>query len=155
MRPTRALISVSNKEGIVEFARELSSLGVEIISTGGTAKLLRENGIPVKEISELTGFPEIMEGRVKTLHPKVHGGILSKRDNLQHKKEMEELGIEPIDLLVVNLYPFKETVKRGADLEEIVENIDIGGPTMVRAAAKNYKFVAVVTDPEDYEKIIG
>ncbi len=155
LRPTRALISVSNKEGIVEFARELLSLGVEIISTGGTAKLLRENGIPVKEISELTGFPEIMEGRVKTLHPKVHGGILSKRDNPQHKKEMEELGIEPIDLLVVNLYPFKETVKRGADLEEIVENIDIGGPTMVRAAAKNYKFVAVVTDPEDYEKIIG
>lgn len=154
MRPVRAIVSVYDKTGVAEFAKELSNLGVEIISTGGTAKLLKEKGVPVKEISDLTGFPEIMEGRVKTLHPKVHGGILSKRDNKEHQKTMGNLGIERIDMVVVNLYPFKETVGRGADLEEIVENIDIGGPTMVRAAAKNYRFVAVVTDPEDYSKVV-
>ncbi|WP_457755319.1 bifunctional phosphoribosylaminoimidazolecarboxamide formyltransferase/IMP cyclohydrolase [Thermovibrio ammonificans] len=154
MRPARALISVSDKTNIVEFARELSRLGIEIISTGGTAKLLKEAGIPVREISELTGFPEIMEGRVKTLHPKVHGGILARRDKDEHLRAMKELEIEPIDLLVINLYPFKETVAKGADLEEIIENIDIGGPTMVRAAAKNYKFVAIVTDPADYDRVL-
>ncbi|WP_022847359.1 MULTISPECIES: bifunctional phosphoribosylaminoimidazolecarboxamide formyltransferase/IMP cyclohydrolase [unclassified Desulfurobacterium] len=154
MKPVRAIISVSDKTGIVPFARELNKMGVEIISTGGTAKLLKENDIPVKEISEITGFPEIMEGRVKTLHPKVHGGILSKRDNPDHIKTMEELGIERIDIVVVNLYPFKETVKKGSSFEEIIENIDIGGPTMVRAAAKNFKYVAIVTDPADYDKIV-
>jgi phosphoribosylaminoimidazolecarboxamide formyltransferase/IMP cyclohydrolase len=154
LRPVRALISVSDKTGIVDFARELSLLGIEIISTGGTAKIIRESGIPVKEISELTGFPEIMEGRVKTLHPKVHGGILSKRDKASHLKDMEKLGIKRIDLVVVNLYPFKETVKKGSSFEEIIENIDIGGPTMVRAAAKNFAHVAVVTDPSDYDSII-
>ena len=154
MRPRRALISVSDKRGVVEFAKALSDMGVEIVSTGGTAKLLRESGIPVKEISELTGFPEIMEGRVKTLHPKVHGGILADRNKDEHIKAMEELQIEPIDMVVVNLYPFKETVKRGADLDEIIENIDIGGPTMVRAAAKNFKHVAIVTDPADYDKVV-
>ena len=154
MKPVRALISVSDKTGIVEFAKALSELGVEIVSTGGTAKLLKENGIPVREISDLTGFPEIMEGRVKTLHPKVHGGILADRSKDEHLQAMKELEIEPIDMVVVNLYPFKETVARGADLDEIIENIDIGGPTMVRAAAKNYKHVAIVTDPSDYEKIV-
>ncbi|WP_163327998.1 bifunctional phosphoribosylaminoimidazolecarboxamide formyltransferase/IMP cyclohydrolase [Desulfurobacterium thermolithotrophum] len=154
MRPVRAIVSVSDKTGVVEFAKELLNLGVEIISTGGTARLLKEAGIPVKEISDLTGFPEIMEGRVKTLHPKVHGGILAKRDSEEHLKAMKDLGIERIDMVVVNLYPFKETVAKGARLEEIIENIDIGGPTMVRAAAKNYKYVAIVTDPKDYEKII-
>ncbi|RUM89264.1 MAG: bifunctional phosphoribosylaminoimidazolecarboxamide formyltransferase/inosine monophosphate cyclohydrolase, partial [Thermovibrio sp.] len=154
MRPVRALISVSDKRGIVEFAKALSEMGVEIVSTGGTAKLLRDSGIPVREISELTGFPEIMEGRVKTLHPKVHGGILADRSKDEHLRAMKELEIERIDMVVVNLYPFKETVKRGANLDEIIENIDIGGPTMVRAAAKNFKHVAVVTDPADYKKVI-
>jgi len=154
MRPQRALISVSDKKGVVEFAKELSELGIEIVSTGGTAKLLKEAGIKVKDISQLTGFPEIMEGRVKTLHPKVHGGILADRRKDEHLKAMKELEIEPIDMVVVNLYPFKETVKRGANLDEVIENIDIGGPTMVRAAAKNFKSVAVVVDPQDYEKVV-
>ncbi len=154
MKPVRAIISVSDKTGIIPFARELSKMGVEIISTGGTAKLLKENDISVKEIYEVTEFPEIMEGRVKTLHPKVHGGILSKRDNPDHIKTMEELGIKRIDIVVVNLYPFKETVKKGSSFEEIIENIDIGGPTMVRAAAKNFKYVAIVTDPADYDRIV-
>ncbi|SMO36617.1 phosphoribosylaminoimidazolecarboxamide formyltransferase / IMP cyclohydrolase [Balnearium lithotrophicum] len=155
MKPVRALISVSDKRGIVDFAKELNELGIEIVSTGGTARLLKESGIPVREISDLTGFPEIMEGRVKTLHPKVHGGILADRSKDEHLRAMRELEIEPIDMVVVNLYPFKETVKKGADLDEIIENIDIGGPTMVRAAAKNFKHVAIVTDPEDYERIIN
>jgi phosphoribosylaminoimidazolecarboxamide formyltransferase/IMP cyclohydrolase len=155
MKPVRALISVSDKRGIVDFAKELNELGIEIVSTGGTARLLKESGIPVREISDLTGFPEIMEGRVKTLHPKVHGGILADRSKDEHLRAMRELEIEPIDMVVVNLYPFKETVKRGADLDEIIENIDIGGPTMVRAAAKNFKHVAIVTDHEDYERIIN
>ncbi|MEO2069018.1 MAG: bifunctional phosphoribosylaminoimidazolecarboxamide formyltransferase/IMP cyclohydrolase [Desulfurobacteriaceae bacterium] len=154
MKPTRAIISVSDKTGIVEFAKELQNLGVEIVSTGGTARLLKENGVLVREISDLTGFPEIMEGRVKTLHPKVHSGILAKRDNPEHIKAMKELGIERIDIVVVNLYPFRETVEKGANLDEIIENIDIGGPTMVRAAAKNYKYVAIVVDPKDYELVI-
>jgi phosphoribosylaminoimidazolecarboxamide formyltransferase/IMP cyclohydrolase len=154
-RIERALISVSDKRGIVEFSRALSQWGVEIVSTGGTASLLRDNKIPVKDVSEITGFPEMMDGRVKTLHPKIHGGILALRDNPQHLAKMKEHGIVPIDLVVVNLYPFEATVARGAAFEEIVENIDIGGPSMVRAAAKNYTHVGVVVDPEDYEPIVA
>ena len=151
----RALISVSDKTGIVEFARELQHLGVEIISTGGTSKLLKENGIRVVEISEHTGFPEIMDGRVKTLHPKVHGGLLALRDNETHKKQMKELGIKPIDMVVVNLYPFEKTIaKKGVSMEEAIENIDIGGPSMIRSASKNYKHVIVVINPKRYEFII-
>ncbi|HKA34493.1 MAG TPA: bifunctional phosphoribosylaminoimidazolecarboxamide formyltransferase/IMP cyclohydrolase [Candidatus Binatia bacterium] len=150
----RALISVSNKDGLASFARALSALGVEIISTGGTATLLRQEKIPVKDVSEITGFPEMMDGRVKTLHPKVHGGILSLRDNPEHVAQMKQHGIGPIDLVVVNLYPFESTVARGAPFHDIVENIDIGGPSMVRAAAKNFAHVGVVVDPADYEKII-
>jgi phosphoribosylaminoimidazolecarboxamide formyltransferase / IMP cyclohydrolase len=154
-RIQRALISVSDKNGIVEFSRALSELGVEIISTGGTASLLRDNKIPVKDVSEVTGFPEMMDGRVKTLHPKVHGGILALRDNPEHVAKMKEHGIAPIDLVVVNLYPFEATVARGAAFEEIVENIDIGGPSMVRAAAKNHQHVGVVVDPADYNPILA
>jgi phosphoribosylaminoimidazolecarboxamide formyltransferase / IMP cyclohydrolase len=154
-RIQRALISVSDKNGIVEFSRVLSELGVEIISTGGTAALLRDNKIPVKDVSEVTGFPEMMDGRVKTLHPKIHGGILALRDNPEHVAKMKEHGIAPIDLVVVNLYPFEATVARGASFEEIVENIDIGGPSMVRAAAKNHQHVGVVVDPADYNPILA
>jgi phosphoribosylaminoimidazolecarboxamide formyltransferase / IMP cyclohydrolase len=147
----RALISVSDKAGIVDFARLLLTLGVEVLSTGGTAQLLRLNGLVVTEVSEMTGFPEMMEGRVKTLHPKVHGGILARRDRPDHVRAMEEHGIAPIDMVVVNLYPFERTVaKPGCSMDEAIENIDIGGPAMVRAAAKNHAFVAVVTDPADY-----
>jgi len=151
----RALISVSDKQGIVEFSRALAELGIEIISTGGTASLLRENKIPVKDIAEITGFPEMMDGRVKTLHPKVHGGILALRDNPEHVAKMKEHEIPPIDLVVVNLYPFEAAVARGAGFEEIVENIDIGGPSMVRAAAKNHQHVGVVVDPADYSSILA
>ena len=154
-RIQRALISVSNKNGIVEFSRALSELGIELISTGGTASLLRDNKIPVKDVAELTGFPEMMDGRVKTLHPKIHGGILALRDNPEHVAKMNEHGIAPIDLVVVNLYPFEATVARGASFEEVVENVDIGGPSMVRAAAKNHRYVGVVVDPEDYNAIIA
>ena len=154
-RIQRALISVSDKNGVVEFSRALSELGVEIISTGGTASLLRDNKIPVKDVSEVTGFPEMMDGRVKTLHPKVHGGILALRDNPQHVAKMKEHSISPIDLVVVNLYPFEATVARGASFEEIVENIDIGGPSMVRAAAKNHQHVGVIVDPADYDPIVA
>lgn len=151
----RALISVSNKDGIVDFAKELDSLDIEILSTGGTAKLLRESGVKVKDVSEITGFPECLDGRVKTLHPAVHGGILAIRNNKDHMKTLEDLNIDPIDLLVINLYPFKETIlKENVKLEDAVENIDIGGPTMLRAAAKNHKDVTVVTDPKDYSGII-
>jgi len=151
----RALISVSDKTGIVEFASSLVEMGVEIISTGGTEKLLKKSGLNVKNISEVTNFPECLDGRVKTLHPKVHGGILAIRGNEDHQKQMEELEIDPIDMLVVNLYPFKETLlKSDSTHEDIVENIDIGGPTMLRSAAKNYRDVAVVTDPTDYDEII-
>ncbi len=151
----RALISVSDKTGIVEFATSLSEMGVEIISTGGTEKLLKKSGLDVKNISEVTNFPECLDGRVKTLHPKVHGGILAIRGNESHQKQMDELEIDPIDMVVVNLYPFKETLlKSDSTHEDIVENIDIGGPTMLRSAAKNYKDVAVVTDPTDYDRIV-
>jgi phosphoribosylaminoimidazolecarboxamide formyltransferase / IMP cyclohydrolase len=153
-RIQRALISVSDKSGIVEFSRALTELDIEIISTGGTASLLRDNKIPVKDVSELTGFPEMMDGRFKTLHPKIHGGILALRDNPAHVAKMQEHGIAPIDLVVVNLYPFEATVARGAAFDEVVENIDIGGPTLVRAAAKNHRHVGVVVDPKDYDAII-
>lgn len=150
-----ALISVSDKTGIVDFARELKYLGVEIISTGGTAKLLRENNIDVSEVSNYTGFPEMLDGRIKTLHPKIHAGLLALRDNPQHMQTLKEYGIKPIDMVVVNLYPFQEVIKRKTlELKEAIENIDIGGPTMLRAAAKNYKSVAVICDPLDYKKVI-
>jgi phosphoribosylaminoimidazolecarboxamide formyltransferase/IMP cyclohydrolase len=155
MRVTRALISVSDKTGVVDFAKALLPLGVEILSTGGTAQLLKLNGVVVTEVSDFTGFPEMMEGRVKTLHPKVHGGILARRDKPDHVASMKEHGIVPIDLVVVNLYPFAQTVARaGVTMDDAIENIDIGGPAMVRAAAKNHAFVAVVTDPRDYAPII-
>ena len=151
----RALISVSNKKGILEFAKGLSALNVEIISTGGTANALRDAKIPVREISELTGFPEILDGRVKTLHPKVHGGILGIRDNPAHRQQMAGNDITPIDLVVVNLYPFEEVSSRpGADFEEIIENIDIGGPAMIRSAAKNFHDVLVVVQPDDYDWVL-
>lgn len=151
----RALISVFDKTGIVDFAKSLDSMGWQIISTGGTSKKLKEKGIKVQDISDLTKFPECFDGRVKTLHPNVEGGILAIRDNDNHKKQMAELGIEPIDIVVCNLYPFKETIlKPGVSHAEIIENIDIGGPTMIRAAAKNYKFVTVLTDPDDYAQVI-
>lgn len=153
---SRALISVSDKSGIVNLARDLKEMGVDILSTGGTARALKEAGIPVTEVSEYTGFPEMMDGRIKTLHPKIHGALLGNRDEEQHVSQMKRHGIEPIDLVVVNLYPFEETVaKPDCSLTEAIENIDIGGPTMLRSAAKNFKDVAVVTDPEDYEGLIG
>ncbi len=146
----RALISVSDKTGLLELARHLARLGVELISTGGTSGMLRAAGLAVRDVSEVTGFPEMMGGRVKTLHPAVHGGLLALRDDDEHLVAMAAHGIEPIDLLVVNLYPFEETVARGADIDTCIENIDIGGPAMIRAAAKNHRFVTVMTDPEDY-----
>jgi phosphoribosylaminoimidazolecarboxamide formyltransferase/IMP cyclohydrolase len=153
MTITRALLSVSDKTGLLEFAGFLHQSGVEILSTGGTAKTLRAAGIPVKEVSEHTGSPEIMDGRVKTLHPKVHGGILAIRDNPEHQQAMREQQIAPIDLLVINLYPFEATVAKGADFAECIENIDIGGPSMVRSAAKNHAFVTIVVDPADYPAV--
>ena len=155
MSVKRALISVSDKKGIIEFAEGLHALGVEIISTGGTMKAIADAGIPVKSVSEVTGFPEMMDGRVKTLHPKIHGGILAIRDNPDHLKAMKEHGIDGIDLVAVNLYPFRETIaKPGVTRAEAIENIDIGGPSMVRAAAKNYKYVTVVVDPDQYGEIL-
>jgi phosphoribosylaminoimidazolecarboxamide formyltransferase/IMP cyclohydrolase len=150
----RALLSVSDKTHLADFAKKLAERGVEIISTGGTAKTLKDAGLKITDISEVTGFPEIMDGRVKTLHPKVHGGLLARRDSSDHKQAMTDHAIEGIDLLVVNLYPFVETVKADKGFDECIENIDVGGPAMIRAAAKNHDFVAVVTDPADYEKII-
>ncbi len=151
----KALISVSDKTGIVEFAKRLEKQGVEIVSTGGTYKKLKEEGVKVMEISQLTGFPECLDGRVKTLHPIVHAGILARREKEEHRKQLEELNIDTIDFVVVNLYPFKQTIlKEGATLEECVENIDIGGPTMLRSAAKNYQDVTVITNPEDYEVVL-
>lgn len=150
----RALISVSDKNGIVSFAKNLASLGFEILSTGGTFKLLKDEGISVVEVSDYTKSPEMFDGRVKTLHPKIHGGILFKRDNEEHKKQAQEFNINEIDLVCVNLYPFKETILKTDDFDEIVENIDIGGPTMIRSAAKNFKDVLVVTDINDYDEII-
>ncbi|MCX6979623.1 MAG: bifunctional phosphoribosylaminoimidazolecarboxamide formyltransferase/IMP cyclohydrolase [Verrucomicrobia bacterium] len=155
MKITRALISVSDKTGLAAFAKELSAMGVEIISTGGTAKLLQKEKIKVTEISEYTGFPEMMDGRVKTLHPKVHGGLLHLRDNPEHVAQAKAHGILPIDLVIVNLYPFEATIaKPGVTLEEAIEQIDIGGPSMLRSAAKNYRSVTVVVDPADYADVI-
>ncbi len=153
---TRALISVSDKTGVIEFSRELAGYGVEILSTGGTAKLLREAGLTVKDVSDFTGFPEMLDGRVKTLHPKVHGGLLGMRSNPAHVAKMKEHGIENIDMVVVNLYPFESTVaKDGCLLEDAIENIDIGGPTMLRSAAKNYPDVTVLVDNSDYAAVLA
>jgi phosphoribosylaminoimidazolecarboxamide formyltransferase/IMP cyclohydrolase len=153
-RVTRALLSVSDKSGLIEFARALAGHGIELVSTGGTAKAIAAAGLKVKDVSELTGFPEMMDGRVKTLHPKVHGGLLAIRDNKEHAESMKAHGIAPIDLLVVNLYPFEATVDKGAGFEDCIENIDIGGPAMIRAAAKNHDDVAVVVEPQDYQAVL-
>ncbi|MBN2575003.1 MAG: hypothetical protein JXP73_10610 [Deltaproteobacteria bacterium] len=150
----RALVSVSDKKGVLDLGKRLAKLGVEILSTGGTARALREASVPVRDVSDFTGFPEMLDGRVKTLHPRVHGGILG-RPTEEHRRQMSEHGIDAIDLVVVNLYPFRETVARGASFEEVIENIDIGGPAMVRSAAKNHERVAVVVDPGDYERVLG
>src|ERR1700688_4603188 len=150
----RAILSVTDKSGLVEFARQLADVGVELVSTGGTAKLLRDSNIAVKDISDLTGFPEMLDGRVKTLHPKVHGGILHRREDSGHRAAVAEHGIPAIDMVVVNLYAFEKTAaKPGVHFEELVENIDIGGPSMIRSAAKNFQDVAVVTSPADYDAI--
>ncbi len=147
----RALLSVSDKTGLVDFARALAGFGVELLSTGGTAKALREAGLDVRDVSDVTGFPEMMDGRVKTLHPRIHGGILAVRDNPEHARALAEHVISPIDMVVVNLYPFEQTIAReGVTLEEAVEQIDIGGPSMVRSAAKNFRDVAVLVSPESY-----
>jgi phosphoribosylaminoimidazolecarboxamide formyltransferase / IMP cyclohydrolase len=153
-RVTRALLSVSDKSGLIEFARALAGHGIELVSTGGTAKAIAAAGLKVTDVSELTGFPEMMDGRVKTLHPKVHGGLLAIRGNAEHAQSMKDHGIAPIDLLVVNLYPFEATADKGAGFEECIENIDIGGPAMIRAAAKNHDDVAVVVEPEDYQAVL-
>jgi phosphoribosylaminoimidazolecarboxamide formyltransferase/IMP cyclohydrolase len=152
---SRALLSVTDKTGLAEFGKGLSEFGVHLLSTGGTAGVLREAGIDITEVSDYTGFPEMLDGRVKTLHPKIHGGILGIRDNRAHSSTMSNHGIEQIDMVVVNLYAFAETVARpGCTLEDAIENIDIGGPALIRAAAKNNRFVAVVTDPSDYGEIL-
>jgi len=151
---TRALLSVSDKTGLVEFARSLAARGIELVSTGGTAKAIAAAGLKVADVSDLTGFPEMMDGRVKTLHPKVHGGLLAIRDNAEHKEAMKTHGISPIDLLVVNLYPFEATVDKGGDFADCIENIDIGGPAMIRAAAKNHDDVTVVVDAQDYHAVL-
>src|SRR6187401_37344 len=153
-RVTRALLSVSDKTGLIEFARALSGYGIELVSTGGTAKAIAAAGLKVRDVSELTGFPEMMDGRVKTLHPKVHGGLLAIRDDAAHAASMAEHGIAPIDLLVVNLYPFEATVAKGAAFDDCVENIDIGGPAMIRGAAKNHNDVAVIVDTGDYARVL-
>src|ERR1700722_7248278 len=155
MKIKRALLSVSDKTGIAEFARRLNELGVEIISTGGTAALLKSESIPVVEIEKFTGFPEILGGRVKTLHPKVHGGLLSVRTDPSHQEQLAKNGIQPIDLVAVNLYPFEQTIRKpDIKLEDAIEQIDIGGPSMLRSAAKNYRFVTTVSDPQDYETVL-
>ena len=151
----RALLSVSDKEGLVELGKALAGRGVELVSTGGTAKALRDAGLAVRDVSDLTGFPEMMDGRVKTLHPMVHGGLLAVRDNPDHAKAMADHAIGAIDLVVVNLYPFAQTVARGAERDEVIENIDIGGPSMVRSAAKNHAFVTILTDPADYPALVA
>ena len=151
----RALLSVSDKTGLVELGRALEARNVELVSTGGTAKTLREAGLTVKDVSELTGFPEMMDGRVKTLHPKVHGGLLAVRDNPEHAAAMLDHDIGALDLVVVNLYPFVQTVAKGAARDEVIENIDIGGPSMVRSAAKNHAFVTILTDPADYAAFLA
>jgi len=155
MKIRRALISVHDKTGVVDFARGLHGLGVEIVSTGGTARLLRESGIPVREVADVTGFPEMLDGRVKTLHPKLHGGILARRDVPEHLAALDKHGIPAIDLVVVALYPFEATVARpGVTLDEAIEQIDVGGPAMIRAAAKNHGSVGVVTDPSQYGVVL-
>src|SRR6478609_9083956 len=153
----RALISVSDKTGLREFATALvKEFNVTLLSTGGTAKFLREAGLPVTDVSEVTGFPEMMDGRVKTLHPKIHGGLLALRDNPEHDAAMKQHDIQPIDLVVINLYPFQQTIaKPNVTFEEAIENIDIGGPSMIRSAAKNHRYVLVVTSPDRYEKVLG
>ena len=152
----RALISVSDKTGVVEFAKQLVELGFEIISTGGTKKAIHEAGIPVIGVSDVTGFPEILDGRVKTLNPLIHGGLLAKFDDPSHKAQMEEHSIDPIQIVCVNLYPFQQTIQKpDVTVEDAIENIDIGGPTMLRSAAKNHEYVAVVVDPTDYETVIS
>ena len=151
----RALISVSDKTGLVDLARALAERGVELLSTGGSAKAIRDAGIAVRDVADVTGFPEMMDGRVKTLHPMVHGGLLALRDNADHVAAMDEHGIGAIDLLVVNLYPFEETVAKGADYDTCIENIDIGGPAMIRAAAKNHGFVTTIVDVEDYDALLA
>ena len=157
MQPiSRALMSVTDKSGLVEFAKFLAGYQIEILSTGGTAKLLRDNGVPVVEVSDFTGFPEMLDGRVKTLHPKVHGGILAQKTNPDHVRQMQEHGIQAIDLVAVNLYAFEKTVANSAcTLGEAIENIDIGGPSLIRAAAKNYQSVLVVVEPADYEQLLS
>ncbi|KAB2325501.1 bifunctional phosphoribosylaminoimidazolecarboxamide formyltransferase/IMP cyclohydrolase [Betaproteobacteria bacterium SCN1] len=155
MKIQRALLSVSDKTGLIDFARALSAAGVELLSTGGTAKAIRDAGLPVMDVSDYTGFPEMLDGRVKTLHPKVHGGILGRRDLPEHVATMNEHGIGNIDLVCVNLYPFRETVAKPHTLDDAIENIDIGGPAMVRSSAKNYRFVAIVTDPADYANLVA
>jgi len=151
----RAVISVTDKSGIVELARSLAEFGIQILSTGGTAKAIREGGVPVTDISDYTGFPEMLDGRVKTLHPKVHGGLLGLRDNPAHVSMMEAHGIQTIDMVVVNLYQFEKTVAaQGVTLEDAVENIDIGGPSMLRSSAKNFKYVTVLVDPADYGPVL-
>src|SRR5437868_6861578 len=151
----RALLSVSDKTGLVEFARGLTALGAELISTGGTARVLREAGLAVADVSDVTGFPEMLDGRVKTLHPAVHGGLLARRDVPEHMAAIAQHGIAPIDVVVVNLYPFRETAARpNVAPEEVVEQIDIGGPSMLRSAAKNFAAVTVVVDPADYDKVL-
>ena len=155
MSVKRALVSVSNKENLVPFVKELIDLGVEVISTGGTKSLLEENGLNVIGISEVTGFPEIMDGRVKTLHPNIHGGLLAVRNNPSHMDQLKENNIETIDLVVVNLYPFKETIsKPDVEFQDAIENIDIGGPSMLRSAAKNHEDVTVLVDPQDYSAVL-
>ena len=154
-RAARALLSVSDKTGLAGFARGLSAFGVELVSTGGTRAALTEAGLAAREISDLTGFPELLDGRIKTLHPKVHGGLLAIRENPEHEAMMLAHGIAPIDLLVVNLYPFEAAIERGASFADCIENIDIGGPAMIRAGAKNYNDVVVVVDPGDYAQILG
>src|SRR5690242_3727471 len=152
----RVLISVTDKTGIIDFARALHQLGAEIVSTGGTARMIRESGVPVRDVSDVTGFPEMLDGRVKTMHPKIAAGMLAIRARADHMAAIAEHGIEPIDMVVVNLYRFEEVAaKAGAALEELIENIDIGGPTMIRAAAKNYQDVAVVVSPADYGAILA
>ena len=151
----RAIISVTDKTGVVDFARSLAGFGVQILSTGGTAKAMRDGGVNVTDISEYTGFPEMLDGRVKTLHPKVHGGLLGMRSNPEHIKTMKKHGIKNIDMLVVNLYQFEKTVaKQGVTLDEAIENIDIGGPAMLRSSAKNFRDVTVIVDPSDYDKVL-
>src|ERR1700741_763028 len=154
MAVERALLGVFDKTGMVDFARKLAALKIELLSTGGTAKLLREEGVPVQDVSEFTGWPEMLGGRVKTLHPKVHGGLLYRRNHAEDLKQAKEHGVAPIDLVVVNLYPFEEVAAKAyLPAEELIENIDIGGPTMLRSAAKNFEHVTVVADPADYERV--